>query len=104
MSRQVHLTEDFLLYIEESFRQERGPEGEPSIQDFFLIDLDTIVSLFAERWDSLPRWQQHSKYRDQMISGKIAYMYYVIGEEQPDGSISLVHFEVDDNWPESEPT
>lgn len=102
MTREIRLADDFLLEAIRQFRQERGPNGEPSVEDFITHDLPKIEFVFSEFWDTLNLWQEHSNYRHRYIQGIVAYSYYVVGREQPDGSIELVDLHVDQNWPETE--
>ena len=100
MSREVHLADGFLLDTVRQFRTERGPRGEPTVQDFFDQDLENVRFVFAVMWDMLDRWPGHPRYRFRHIQGSVAFMYYVVGVERPDGSIELLQLDVDHDWPE----
>ena len=99
MTREVHLSDEFLISAIREFRAERGPNGEPSVQDFLDIDLESIKFTLSELWDVLDHWQSHSLYRHRYVQGKVAYLYYVIGRELSDGSIELLELEVDHDRP-----
>ena len=100
MTREVRLTDKFLLDAVQQFRNERGPNGEPNAQDFFDHDLTTIRFVFGEMWDTLDLWQGHPRYRERHIQGTVAYMYYVVGQALPDLSIELIELGVEHEWPD----
>jgi len=104
VSHSVTIGDPFLEVVVQVFPTELGPSGEPSAQDFLDFELPAIVFSFGEMWDLLPHWSQHPHYRYKHFLGRIAYIYYVIGEELADGSIELVHLDVDNQRPSDDET
>lgn len=52
--RTVRVSRDLFDELDRVLGPERGPNGEPSVNDFLTIDLLAIIESFATRFDSLP--------------------------------------------------
>lgn len=52
--RTVRVSHDAFDELDRRLGAERGPNGEPSVNDFLTIDLLPIVDAFATRFDDLP--------------------------------------------------
>lgn len=79
---------------------ERGPEGEPSVNDFLTIDLLPIVDVFATRFDDLPEAVPgRPGYRWLISAGTLVRGVSVIGQLTSDGSIELIHIRLDLDTP-----
>jgi hypothetical protein len=52
--RTVRATPRFFEDLDRQLPTERGPNGEPSTNDFQVLDLLRIVERFAVEWDDLP--------------------------------------------------
>ena len=75
---------------------ERGPNGEPSVNDFLTIDLLPIVDAFAERFHELPEAVPgQPDFRLLVTAGALVRGVAVIGELTPDGTIELVNIQLD---------
>ena len=75
---------------------ERGPNGEPSANDFLTIDLLPIVDAFATRFDTFPEAVLgRADYRMLIGSGALVRGFVVFGQLVPDGSIELLHIRLD---------
>jgi hypothetical protein len=75
---------------------ERGPGGEPSVNDFLTIDLLPIVDAFATRFDELPEAVRgRPDYRLLISAGVPVRGVAVIGPITSDGSIELLHIRLD---------
>jgi hypothetical protein len=83
---------------------ERGPSGEPSVNDFLTIELLPIVDAFATRFDHLPEViPGRSDYRLLIAAGVLVRGVSVIGQLTSDASIELLHIKLDldtrwDEW------
>jgi hypothetical protein len=84
---------------------ERGPNGEPSVNDFLTIDLLPIVDAFATRFDELPEAVRgRPDYRLLISAGVLVRGVAVIGQITADGSIELLYIrlDLDTEWDEDE--
>jgi len=52
--RTVRATRDFFADLDAQLPAERGPNGEPSTNDFQVVELLRIVDEFATGFDTLP--------------------------------------------------
>ena len=89
--RTVRATSDFFFQLDLQLGDERGPNGEPSVNDFQTYELLAIVEKFAEAWDDLPELiPGRSEYRILIAAGPLVAHYTVTGQLAPDGAIELV--------------
>ncbi len=75
---------------------ERGPNGEPSVNDFLTIDLLPIVDVFATGFDGLPEaLPGRSDYRLLVSTGVLVRGVAVIGQLCSDAAVELVYIKLD---------
>ena len=99
--RLVRVGEVFFDALDEQLRPERGPNGEPSVGDFILVDLPPIAEVFATSFDLLPApFAQRPDYRTYMMSGLLVPRALVTGHLGKDGAITLmdVALDLDASW------
>lgn len=79
---------------------ERGPRGEPSVNDFLTIDLLPIVDAFSTRFDDLPEAVPgRPDYRMLIAAGILVRGVSVIGQLVDDSSIELLYIRLDLDTP-----
>ena len=100
MNYQTRLGPLFRTAVVRAFRHDRGPNGEPSRDDFMATELPRIEKYFAEHWDDMPDWQGNPRYKQRTFRGSLAYMYHVIGQLDPDRTITLAELHIDLEWPD----
>lgn len=94
--RAVRATPQFFEDLDRQLPAERGPHGEPSTNDFQVLDLLRIVEHFAVGWDGLPELIPcRSQYRILMASGNVVARFAVVGQLAPDEAIELVQLDID---------
>lgn len=93
--RQVFVTDDLYANLDSHLGDERGPNGEPSRFDFLRFDLIEIIDQIAVEFDDLPEAiPGHPYYRLLVIEGRMVDQIAVVGHLAPDGSIELVHLDL----------
>ncbi len=99
--RPVRVLDSFYDNVFRGLRIERGPNGEPSADDFLDLDLPGIIDYFAACYDTLPRYlTDHPHYRVLIGSGLTVYAYHVVCQLAPDGAVELIQIGFDTDWPE----
>ncbi len=94
--RTVRATQRFFEDLDRQLPAERGPNGEPSTNDFQVLDLLRIVERFAVGWDDLPRlFSDRPQYRILIAAGSVVARFAVIGQLAPDGAVELVQLDID---------
>jgi hypothetical protein len=94
--RTVCVSHDVFAALERVLGAERGPNGEPSVNDFLTIDLLPIVDAFATRFAELPEAVDgRPDYRLLIAAGALIPSVAVIGQLTSDGSIELLHIRLD---------
>lgn len=102
--RTVRVSHDVFDELDRRLGAERGPNGEPSVNDFLTIDLLPIVDAFAARFDDLPEVVPgRPDYRILIAAGVLVRGVSVIGQLTSDESIELLHIKLDlatswDEW------
>jgi len=99
--RIVRATPRFFDDLDRQLRAERGPNGEPSTNDFQVFELIRIVDRFAVEFDDLPRLiTGRNEYRVLVMSGTLVAGFSVIGQLAADGAVELVQLDLDTelNW------
>lgn len=99
--RTVRATPRFFDDLDRQLRAERGPNGEPSTNDFQVFELIRIVDRFAVEFDDLPRLiTERDEYRVLVMSGTLVAGFSVIGQLAADGAVELVQLDLDTelNW------
>lgn len=94
--RTVRATQRFFEDLDRQLPAERGPNGEPSTNDFQVLDLLRIVERFAVGWDDLPRlFSDRPQYRILIAAGNVVARFAVIGQLAPDEAVELVQLDID---------
>jgi len=94
--RVVRATPRFFEDLDRQLRAERGPNGEPSTNDFQVFELIRIVDRFAVEFDDLPRLiAERDDYRILVMSGTLLAGFSVIGQLAADGAVELVQLDID---------
>ena len=94
--RIVRATAQFFEDLDRQLGAERGPNGEPSTNDFQVFELLRIVDRFATDWDALPELiVGRSDYRLFIGSGTLVAGFSVIGQLAADGSVELIQLDID---------
>jgi hypothetical protein len=94
--RIVRATAQFFEDLDRQLGAERGPNGEPSTNDFQVFELLRIVDRFATDWDALPELiDGRLDYRLFIGSGILVAGFSVIGQLAADGSVELIQLDID---------
>lgn len=94
--RAVRATLDFFQDLDRQLRDERGPNGECSANDFQTFELLEIVERFATGFDDLPELIPGRRdYRVLISAGMLVRAYSVVGQLGRDGAVELVSLEID---------
>ena len=94
--RVVRATPRFFDDLDRQLGAERGPNGEPSTNDFQVFELIRIVDRFAVDFDDLPRLiPDRDEYRVLVMSGTLVAGFSVIGQLASDGAVELVQLDID---------
>lgn len=94
--RAVRVAREVVNELDRVLDAERGPDGEPSVNDFLTIDLLPIVDAFAAGFDDLPEvLPGRSDYRLLVSSGVLVRGVAVIGHVSSDAAIELVYIKLD---------
>ncbi len=88
---EVRIADAFFEQLDVQLGLERGPQGEPSVTDFLMIDLPAIVERFASGFDSLPvAIDDVSSVRMFIGTATLVPAFVVHGVEVDDGVVELV--------------
>ena len=94
--RVVRVTDQFFDDLDRQLDAERGPNGEPSVNDFNVYELLEIVERFATGFDDLPQpIEGRSDYRMLITAGVLVPRYSIIGQLAPDDAVELIQIELD---------
>lgn len=99
---EVRATLEFFADLDRQLGPDRGPQGEPSTNDFQVFELLPIVERFATDFAGLPELiPGRSDYRVMIATGVLVRSYSVVGQLASDGAIELVALELDlgTDWP-----
>ena len=92
----VRATPDFFEDLDRQLGHERGPNGEPSVNDFQVLELFRIVEKFAVGFWSMPVLIiGRPDYRLLVAAGAIVPRYSVIGQLASDGAVELIQLDLD---------
>ena len=97
----VRATASFFEDLDRQLPSHRGPNGEPSANDFQVFELLRVVDRFATGFDELPELiPGRTDYRILIASGVLVAHFAVIGQLAADGAVELVQLDVDldANW------
>jgi hypothetical protein len=94
--RTVRATAAFFDDLDRQLRHERGPWGEPSVNDFQTYELIRIVDRFATGFDDLPMpIEGRRDYRLLVTEGMLVPRLAVVGQLVRDGTIELLQLDLD---------
>ena len=94
--RIVRATADFFQDLDRQLRPERGPDGEPSANDFQVFELIRIVDQFATGFDELPELiPGRPDYRLLISAGMLVPRFAVVGQLAADGAVELVQLDLE---------
>jgi hypothetical protein len=94
--RAVRATADFFEDLDRQLPPERGPRGEPSVNDFQVFELIRIVDRFATGFDDLPQLiSGRPDYRILISTGMLVATFAVVGQLAPDGAVELIQLDID---------
>jgi hypothetical protein len=92
----VRATLAFFADLDRQLRVERGPNGEPSTNDFQAFELLEIVERFATGFWQLPELiPGRTDYRLLIATGQLVRAFSVVGQLAPDGAVELINLEID---------
>jgi hypothetical protein len=94
--RAARATARFFEDLDRLLVAERGPDGQPSTNDFQVFDLFRIVETFATQFDELPELiPGRADYRIVISVGVVVARFAVIGQLAPDGAVELALLDID---------
>lgn len=94
--RVVRATPRFFEDLDRQLRAERGPNGEPSTNDFQVFELIRLVDRFAVNFGDLPPLiPERDDYRVLVMSGTLVPGFSVIGQLATDGAVELMQLDID---------
>jgi hypothetical protein len=94
--RTVRATATFFEDVDRQLPPERGPNGEPSANDFEVFELLRIVEQFATNFDELPELiPGRPDYRILISAGLLVAHFAVIAQLASDGAVELIQLHVD---------
>lgn len=100
--RTVRTTPSFFEDLDNQLETERGPNGQPSVNDFQVFELLRVVDIFATQFDELPTLiAGRPDYRILIASGLLVPRFAVIGQLAADGAVELIELDLDMEfgWP-----
>jgi hypothetical protein len=94
--RTVRTSPSFFEDLDRQLGSERGPNGEPSVNDFQVFELLRVVEVFATQWNDLPPLiPGRSDYRVFIATGVLVPRFAVVGQLAADGAIELIELDID---------
>lgn len=82
--------------LDRQLGRERGPDGEPSVNDFQALDLLEIVDRFAVGFFKLPPLiPDRPDHRVLVLTGMLVRGLTVVGQRTSDGAVELISLEID---------
>jgi len=94
--RTVRATHQFFADLDVQLSSERGPNGEPSINDFQVVELFPIIERFAIGFDGLPELiDGNTRYRVLVTSGVLVARIAVTAQLAADEAVELVALDID---------
>lgn len=96
LRREVRVSDAFFDELDRQLGVERGPDGEPSVTDFLVMDLPAIVERFSTGFDALPEvFAGLASARMFIGTSALVRAYVVHGLEISAGVVELVGIEID---------
>ena len=94
--RVVRASASFFEDLDRQLPAERGPDGQPSTNDFQVFELLRIVERFASGFDDLPELiPGRVDYRVLVGSGVLVAGFSVIAQLAADGAVELLQLDID---------
>ncbi len=94
--RRVRATTQFFEDLDRQLPSKRGPNGEPSTNDFQTFEPLRIVETFASEYDTLPPLiRGRTDYRLLIAVGTIVPAFSVIAQLADDGAVELIQLDID---------
>ena len=94
--RTVRATREFFADLDAQLPSERGPNGEPSTNDFQVVELFPIIERFAVGFDQLPRLvDDNDRYRVLVMTGVLVARIAVTAQLSADEAVELVALDLD---------
>ncbi len=94
--REVRAAVEFFQDLDRQLPTDRGPNGEPSANDFQTFELFEIVERFAVGFDGLPALiPGRDDYRILISTGVLVRAFTVVGQLSADGAIELISLDID---------
>ena len=94
--RIVRATHQFFDDLDTQLPPERGPNGEPSTNDFQVVELFPIIEHFAVGFDELPPLiEGNARYRVLVTSGVLVARIAVTAQLAADEAVELVALDID---------
>jgi hypothetical protein len=94
--RAVRALASFFEDLDRQLPSFRGPNGEPSTNDFQAFELIRIIEQFALGFDQLPELiAGRLDYRIMVVSGVLVPRLSVVGQIAPDGAVELIQLDID---------
>jgi hypothetical protein len=92
----VRATLAFFADLDRQLRAERGPNGEPSTNDFQAFELLEIVERFATGFWRLPELiPGRPDYRLLISTGQLVRAFSAVGQLASDGAVELITLNID---------
>lgn len=92
----VRVSEAFFSQLDEQLGATRGTEGQPSAVDFLVLELPSVVEVFATRFEELPEAVEGFPAARMLIAtGSLVKALVVFGLLLADGSVEIVGVELD---------
>jgi hypothetical protein len=93
---QIRATLEFFQDLDRQLGSERGPDGQPSTNDFQSFELLELIEKFASGFDELPELiPGRADYRLLISTGILVRGYSVIGQLAQDGAVELISLDID---------
>lgn len=94
--RTVRATPAFFEDLDRQLGSERGANGEPSANDFQVLELLRVIEVFATRFDELPALiPGRTDYRILIASGLLVPRFSVVGQLTSDAAVELIELDLD---------
>ena len=95
----VRAAAGFFQDLDRQLRAERGPNGEPSTNDFNEFELFRVVERFAIGFFDLPELHPgQPEARVLIAAGMVVPRFSVVGVLATDGAVELVQLDIDLTW------
>ena len=94
--RTVRATREFFADLDAQLPSERGPNGEPSTNDFQVVELFPIIERFAVGFHELPLLiDGNDRYRVLVMTGVLVARIAVTAQLAADDAVELLALDLD---------